>query len=84
MNEKIAELLAALQAEGLKIVLAPESIIVRVGKLEVSDPDSPGTFRGRTRVTLDGIEFQNRLTSVDVRLAVNEASTATIVLRAIP
>lgn len=85
LNDKITKLLAELQAEGLKVMLEPESVRLNVGKLEVTCPHSPGRVDHReTKITLEGQPITHRLVSIDVHLAVNEVNSATIVLGIIP
>lgn len=85
--ERVFELLRELTREGMRVRVEPESVFLLVGKLEVACPYTPGTLRPshtKTRIILDGHEFQSRLSAIDVRLAVGEVNTATLTLGIVP
>lgn len=84
-DERVAQALRVLREEGLEVKLQPDVVFIHVGKLEIACPHSPGAGNHRnTRVVLDGREFQNFLSAISLRLAVNEVNTATIELGIFP
>jgi hypothetical protein len=81
VTEKIAKALAILEAEGLSIVLEPSAVIVKVGSLEILQPDKSVTT---ARISLDGVEIQKRLVSIELRMKAAEITEAEIHLGVIP
>jgi hypothetical protein len=86
--EQVVEKMRELQAMGVRCVLEPDAVMVRVGTLEIACPYEAGTLRTQsarhTTIAIDGHRIEHRLTSVDLRIAVNEVIRAAITFELIP